>query len=147
MKQLTASKKRAQDGFSMVEAMIGVVLIVVAMQSVIPLATSSTQLSSLVSENHLVRAQARQKMDQIRQAEFASVPDLYHGHAFNIDVDDDGNLDLTPVPGQSAVGLVQVQQVPGGLLVGEALHVSVRVRWQSSKGHHEFVLQTTIARD
>ena len=131
----------------MVEAMIGVVLLVVAMQSVIPLAMSSSQLSSLVTENHLVRAAAREKVDEVRAAGFASIPSQFQGAVFDVDADGDGTNDLTPIAGENNVGSITIQEVAGGNVVGEALHVTVTIRWQSAKGNHQYDLKTIVARD
>lgn len=145
--KLQKARNGWMDGFSLVEAVLGLVLIVVALQTAIPLAMSSSQVSSLVLENHMARIEARRKIDEIRDADFASIQGTYDGQGFDVDVDQDGTRDLTPVRGASQVGTVTVGEVPGGYLLGEALQVTVTLRWQSTKGDHTFRLTTTIAKD
>lgn len=133
-------------GFSLVEVMVGLVLLAVTLPAGVSLVLSSTNLSEVVREDHVARIEARRQLDIVRESDFEALVANHHKRTFDIDIDGDGEPDLLPVGKAKHVGFVLVEPLAGGALAGEALRITVTVRWRAQSGERTYRLVTVACK-
>ena len=134
----------SQQGFSLVELLGGMAILLLAVGGIYSLLSRGAHERQAAEEQHRAFAACRAKMEEVRAMPWAALPAL-DGTRFPVDVDRDGISDLTAPGGPSAPppGLIRVSREASEAT--EVLHrVVISATWQGVAGQRSFSIQSLM---